>query len=155
MHIILSFWKYLRFMSWPRVYSPFKMIGLWQACFAGNTLVSNIHEIKSSRYNQKKKNQWPVQVTQRRYYNLWGRLGSSGGSRISRRCQFQRRGWQPIIWPIFSRNYMKMKEIGLKGRVSLSPPIVCALFPWKNINFNLYGINLDTFTHVSQLTINT
>ena len=45
---------------------------------------------------------------------------------------------------------MNMKEIRLREGVSLSslPSIVSALFPWKNINFNLYGIK---FRHVQHM----
>ena len=49
----------------------------------------------------------------------------SGGSRIS-----QRRGRQPIIWPIFAKNCMKMKKFWARGgacpsRPPLDPPLVC------------------------------
>ena len=50
----------------------------------------------------------------------------SGGSRISQRRgrQAQRGGRQPIIWPIFPENCMKMKKFRARGgvRVPRAPP---------------------------------
>ena len=39
---VLSDVLFFRFQSWPRVYSPFKFIGLWQACFAGKLFAFDV-----------------------------------------------------------------------------------------------------------------
>ena len=36
--VFISFSSPYWFQSWPRVHSPFKRIGLWEACFAGMIL---------------------------------------------------------------------------------------------------------------------
>ena len=49
---------------------------------------------------------------------------TSGGSRISQRRALQpQRGRQPIIWPIFSKKCMKMKNIQARGGARPSRPL--------------------------------
>ena len=60
---------------------------------------------------------------------------ASGGSRISQTAAAPTpgRGHQPIIWPIFPKNYVEMEKFWARGegrvpRVPIDPPLLEELF---------------------------
>ena len=61
-------------------------------------------------------------------YQAKNALLNRGGSRIFERGRHSRRGRQPIIWPIFPKNCMKMKTVwpggGARFLRPLGPPML-------------------------------